>query len=474
MNLINRGWSLAFLNSDGVLYSAGKLDGLRFKTKSSSRPEAVEFPAGYPPTTATRYEPATAIKQFSSGRRHILALSDSGKIWYWTDKKPALQVKFVHLRTIEGATSSETQGVVTKVVAGWEESSAYVSGTGIVFWNLFGDVVDLDGDVDTLLLDVTRTTIPNTGFRRPPANANMSSHDDHPIGEVLQYIVLAGFIVFITDLNKVFAVSMTAMHEAGETYTDDAPEAQVFELTTFHKEGRVLKDIQGSFEHFAVFGANGEVLSGDRSLLRAFWHNLTNHSDSLPEPKLVPALQNTNVISLAFGDYHYHALHSDGRISSYGTEPQSCGALGLGDMRINLFRGVRRHDNRDSSLIPHADQTPHYIWFEDEKRNWLNRLQQTPSPDTASPPVAPRWSHITDNPALQGEVSDWVEREGQAWRNIPEIKAADKDGLGPYFAFNVAAAGWHSAALVLVDEDLALQIREKGIYTAHLPEEWLS
>lgn len=57
----------------------------------------------------------------------------------------------------------------------------------------------------------------------------------------------------------------------------------------------------------------------------------------------------------------------------------------------------------------------------------------------------------------QAGFSEWVEREGRAW----EEGVSSEDGLGGFFAIGVAAAGWHSAALVLVDEGVRRRVREK-------------
>lgn len=45
----------------------------------------LEFPPAYPPTTVSRYEPSTAIQQFSTGRSHLLGLADNGIVWYWRE-----------------------------------------------------------------------------------------------------------------------------------------------------------------------------------------------------------------------------------------------------------------------------------------------------------------------------------------------------------------------------------------------------
>lgn len=43
------------------------------------------FPSAYPTTTASRYEPSTAIQQCSAGRSHIIGLADNGNVWLWTN-----------------------------------------------------------------------------------------------------------------------------------------------------------------------------------------------------------------------------------------------------------------------------------------------------------------------------------------------------------------------------------------------------
>lgn len=47
------------------------------------------------------------------------------------------------------------------------------------------------------------------------------------------------------------------------------------------------------------------------------------------QPRIIPALQNRNVISVVLGDYHYGALAASGKLYTWGSF--SKGALGLGD-----------------------------------------------------------------------------------------------------------------------------------------------
>lgn len=66
----------------------------RFATTNPNR--RLNFPSAYPITTKHRYEPSTAIAQFSSGRKHILGLADDGKVWQWVNDEARL-IKPLHV-----------------------------------------------------------------------------------------------------------------------------------------------------------------------------------------------------------------------------------------------------------------------------------------------------------------------------------------------------------------------------------------
>lgn len=70
---------------------------------------------------------------------------------------------------------------------------------------------------------------------------------------------------------------------------------------------------------------------------------------------------------------------------------------------------------------------------------------------------------VLESEQVNGELSEWFEQEGRGWDDFQDLKDADDTGLGAYFALSVAAAGWHSGALVLVDEERAEKVREKYI-----------
>ena len=88
------GWCTTMLDSIGAIYIFGDLDGNRSSAFAGLR--RLGFPLAYPWTTADRYEPSTAIQQFSTGRSSVLGLADDGKVWMWQSGM-GFQVKPMHV-----------------------------------------------------------------------------------------------------------------------------------------------------------------------------------------------------------------------------------------------------------------------------------------------------------------------------------------------------------------------------------------
>lgn len=440
------GWSTSLLTSKGTLHTAGVMDGQRV-LRSPHRLQKLTFPA-----EAQDDEPATAIRHFSAGRSHILALSDTGRIWSWSDaNQPALQVKFSSLDVREVSPThldqpSSSYGTVKQVVAGWSRSSAYVQGVGIVVWDTAEREPGRVNDQAPVSPTLEHGEVPRTGYKRVKDTSGESEYEKAlgtEVGSVLNYIILEHFVVFNTDIGKVFC----------GRFGDDNNVEAILELRQLRTEKASSFDVQGSFRRFAVF-KNDEVITADQGYLEACWE--ARHTD--PEQadvqglERIPALQHKDIIQVAFGDYHYLALHSSGKITSYGSEMNACGALGLGDGTTEggHSRGVvydRAGFSRQGRLLPHAYTHGRQVWFDDRKRDWLDHLVNGRTDPEES---EERRELFKNNRNAQGEVSEWIEQESRAWD-----QAEEEDGLGVYFALGVSAAGWHSGALVLVNEELA-------------------
>jgi SCF-associated factor 1 len=264
------------------------------------------------------------------------------------------------------------------------------------------------------------------------------------------------------------------------------PTSSPFEVPGFSTTVRELKDIQGQFQRFGVFTASGEVLAGDVDYLKRCAEAIKAQPDLLESrdwsamtdllasrPRDVPALQHTGVIGLAYGDYHYHALHANGKITSYGTESQRCGSLGLGDIQAGArFRGLYRRNpvsRGDAYMCDIAYRRGRQVWFEPQRKDWLQWLEQRLQQLDVKVDGRTAQEILQGGSNEQAAFSEWIEQEGKHWDKGPvatpdrlvqknsEAKqsAGDYSHLGAYFSIAIAAAGWHSGALVLVDEEQA-------------------
>ncbi|OCK80721.1 hypothetical protein K432DRAFT_381939 [Lepidopterella palustris CBS 459.81] len=463
------GWSTTLLTSKGQLYTFGVLDGLSFPhvygDNGTGSRKQLKYPLGFP-QSSDRYESSVAIRQFSSGRSHVLGLSDSGRIWSWYDAtQSSLHVKFLHIDINEdsanteagptGTEQSRLAGRVRKVVAGWSLSSAYIYGTGIILWSPVRRPHGQD-DLDTMLV-MASVVVPKTNYQRR-THYSRESDQDHALGEevgsVVNFLLLEHFVVFATDIGKVFSARIF-------WDGDDGSVPEIMELKALRNGKGTASDVQGSFRSFAVF-KNGEVTIAYQSYLEACWESRLDdfEQNEIPGLMKIPALQHKDVISVAFGDYHFHALHSTGHITSYGKEPQGCGTLGLGgpgpDDTAHL-RGVQYSRlNVDGNLIRHAYTNGRQVWFEPEKWQWMKFMSMGGKDlDEAKD----RRNMVMHDEDAQGEVSEWFEQEGRDWDKHAELQEYNEDGLGAYFALSISAAGWHSGALVLVNENLASRLK---------------
>ena len=450
------GWSTTFLTDRGALYTSGLIDNMsnhplrmavpRRMLYGSLEPTRLQYPR--PLQNGKMYDARTAVRQFSAGRRHILALSDGGQLWTWSCiGRPADRLALDELDV--------GPGKITHVVAGWNHSAALVHGTGIVVWQTWFPESNHPGTGDANVL-TTIATVPGSNGNLPGRNSSSFPKEDE-LDLVRNFVLLEDAVLFNTSSGRVFAVQIGHITDPTGHHFDFPIELSLGEGGSVDET--FATDVQGSFRSFAVFTRSGNVLTGHQDRLKERFERVET-----PRPLFtrVPALQHKNVIQLAFGDWHFHALHASGYITSYGTEPSGCGALGLGGDggAQGHLRGMR-YSRRppDGSLIPHAYTEGRRVWFEREKRAWIQFLAEG-GVDPAEAMQRKQMALDSDAIHCGGEVSEWIEQQGTDWEAKFGLQAHDEDGLGAYFALGVAASGWHSAALVLVNEDLAQKLKD--------------
>ena len=344
-----------------------------------------------------------------------------------------------------------------------DRGSMYVQDVGIVYWASVRESDFLDGGrqenlaiADALLIDTV--TVPGTAFRTEASNRFAQDSLEYRIGEVNRHIVLESHIVFTTHLNKVFsypnvyplpAIDMSEPVEL-TTFTDLHSTIQPFQIL----------DLQGAFRNFAIFTTTSQIWSANREFLDAFHSVQTSPVAShlpLPIPNLLrQTSQRARTISVAFGDHHYHALHEDGTLSSWGLQSQACGALGLGDEGREVIRGVQTSRWGRDQHLPHDRAKT--VWFEPQMEKWLTDVH-THTKQMRLP------EQINGKPAME-VFGEYYEMQGAKWEaDVP----TEEGELGAYFVLKVAAAGWSSAALVLVDEEKAEIARKAHVVRPATP-----
>lgn len=70
-----------------------------------------------------------------------------------------------------------------------------------------------------------------------------------------------------------------------------------------------------------------------------------------------------------------------------------------------------------------------------------------------------QWCQAT--PEAKAELIEWFEQMGADWDKDLDLQDEEDTAFGAHFVLSIAAAGWHSASLVLVNEELERKITDK-------------
>ncbi|CAN6639153.1 hypothetical protein TRVA0_017S01530 [Trichomonascus vanleenenianus] len=217
----------------------------------------------------------------SSGRKHILALDSKNKAWVWdrTYVYPGTQLEF------------DVDAPIRKLVAGWELSTAWLEGVGVIVWHGVG-TLQHSGYTNSEPVKVNSYVV-------VPGTQGVEIHD-----------MMAGsnFLVYITKDKVPYVVEVV----------DQEPKPPM-RLDAFEKalrDGAQFAKIVGSYTRFALFSDKDDVLIGRRG--------------EFDKPIIYDELQKVGCISIAVADHHNLALLRGGQMLTWGCESKACGAFGLG------------------------------------------------------------------------------------------------------------------------------------------------
>ncbi|CEP64726.1 SCF ubiquitin ligase complex subunit SAF1 LALA0_S13e01640g [Lachancea lanzarotensis] len=222
------------------------------------------------------------FQSVSSGRSHILALSDQGDLYSWDgpDVEQGIRIVFNELPT------KETNPVI-KIGCGWNYNCVSIFDVGLVVWSSRNALKE-----NELSTAANYKVIPNT---------NVMSGDD----KIVDFACCANMCVFF----------ITAKGDELRLFANDAVHKVILPV-----DGRIVK-IVGCYTVLAIFTDHScytvNVLEDQvvtRTLVKL----------ELEDPEDM-------IVSLSTGDYHTVALTSNGKIYTWGLESELCGCLGLGD-----------------------------------------------------------------------------------------------------------------------------------------------
>ncbi|OWB55113.1 hypothetical protein B5S28_g977 [[Candida] boidinii] len=275
----------------------------------------------------------------SSGRGHFISLDNQGSLWSWDSVGQRDQGIELKLHGINNELLvNDTDRKIVVIKAGWRSSSALISNVGIAVWNKRDNVRNNrrsdESDNDSSALDNHPTAKVKCRIVLNTKNIGCDFEDDSVI---VDYVVLDGFLVYITALGNLFRVDLDHLNDEINPTNYYLKSYHLMGFENYIKEfdgNKFLRPkfvrLSGSYNKFSCITNSDLVLLGD--------------SDSKfdTRPKIIDSLQHRGCTSIEVGDYHYLALLQNGELYSWGCESSLNGCLGLGRVDDMVRNGARR------------------------------------------------------------------------------------------------------------------------------------
>ncbi|GMG20800.1 unnamed protein product [Ambrosiozyma monospora] len=269
--------------------------------------------------------------EMSSGRSHFIALDENRKdVWTWDDKRQSKKgVKLNLINPVSRVSLINDENRICKIRAGWGLSSCLIRNVGIVVWNTRSGINHQQGAKCVFgPVDSSVTIIENTNQDR-----------------IADYVVLSGYIVYITYSGELFKVEIKNDDVGVRSYIPNG-----VKLNEFHKfaDKHSSSQLPSSSSFVRVFGDNNKfaVTTNNDQVL------FGNVCDEACHPLIYPELQHQSIVSISMGDHHYMALNSQGEVFSWGKELRTNGCLGnLGLLDDIMKSGVGHLEDNNATLV---------------------------------------------------------------------------------------------------------------------------
>ncbi|KNZ74628.1 SCF-associated factor 1 [Termitomyces sp. J132] len=400
VSLVAGGMSFHALDSEGQIYVWGTLD----PTMPFLRNSGFAQP-GQIAKTPLRLRMPAVTRSVSCGRLHASTLDSDGQIWTF----PSWGRPF----RLVSDFFTDPNSKPLQIECGWGFSCVLtVSGEVFVWWPFSGETAEYieatntqmneQGDKEASALTdysipcVTWDLIENpTRLPSIPLLPELPGGDNEKPVQLIQIAGLDAQIVGLTNKGQVLKFNSLSSKETSSAgrweYLQEFSSIEnihaEFSRLGLESPGTLkITHISANFMSFIAYS------TGSSSVV------LIGNTETTPHtpPKIIPELQHKSIISVVLGDYHNAALTSSGKVLTWGA--YSAGALGLGDpaeLPIGAPGG--------------------YLRVQD--RTWVRNGGEH-DPPAVDVPSEVRFDH-----------------------NLKSHK--DR------FCFSIAAAGWHTGALVM-------------------------
>lgn len=401
VSLVAGGMSFHALDSEGRIYVWGTLDGTTPALRNDGFSEA-----GKSANTPLRLQMPAATRSISCGRLHASSWDSDGQIWTFPSWGRPFRLASYFF------TDPDSKPI--QVECGWGFSSVLThSGDVFVWWPFSGGMAariqrantEMDDQGDRKATALPDDSIPCVTWDLnedpvrlpsiPPLPDLTDGENEDKSTQLIQIAGLDGHLIGLTDKGHVLKFgcldSKTTFPRGSWEYLPafsdvEKVQTEYLQLGLVAPQTMQITHISANFLHFIAYS------TGSSSVV-LIGDTDTNRESS---PKVVPALQDKSIISVVLGDYHNVALTSNGKVLTWGA--YSAGALGLGD---------------PTTLPPGTPGA-----FETEERRLVASERGRGEPPAVETPTEVKFDH------------------GRKTR---------KD----MFCFSIAAAGWHTGALVI-------------------------
>ncbi|KAF9240700.1 regulator of chromosome condensation 1/beta-lactamase-inhibitor protein II [Melanogaster broomeanus] len=334
VHLAAAGMGFFALDSHGNIYAWGTLNGQEYALQN----DGYSAP-GQPAHRPLKLALPAATRTISCGRLHATSLDEDLHIWtFLSFGRP-----FRLVTSLLDATTADS--TPAQVESGWSFSSVLTrAGDVFVWWPFSVEMQERINSHNTAMdemgsrVHATDGVIPCSGWELPKDPHKLPELPRLPMlvsgakdldVHLIKIAALDNHLVGLTNQGHVLKILVQNGGIAGREAWEYLPHFSESEKINEHMTSASselqasqhirITHISAQYHTFVAYstGSNSVVLMG------------SNETNTDSEPRILPALQNINVISVVLGDYHFGALTSTGKLLTWGQ--YSRGALGLGD-----------------------------------------------------------------------------------------------------------------------------------------------